>query len=297
MNRREFAKIAAAGVASASLLPNMSFARRAPLPIRKAVNLSMVTEDLSVADKFRLLKDVGFAGVEIDRPSEVDRNEILKARDATGLVIHGVVDSVHWDKTLGDADPAVRAEGLTGLKAALQDAHDFGATTVLLVPAVVNKDISYADAYRRSQEEIRKAIPTAEQLGVRIAIEEVWNHFLLSPLEFAKYVDEFQSPWVGAYFDIGNIVNYGWPEQWITTLGPRILKLHVKEYSREARDKAGPWAGFKVEIGEGDNDWPAVRRALTTVGYEGWATAEVQGGDRNRLAQISGLMDQYVIGA
>ncbi|MEX1055351.1 MAG: sugar phosphate isomerase/epimerase family protein, partial [Rhodothermales bacterium] len=191
-------------------------------------------------------------------------------------------------------DATVRANGVAALRTALRDAQAYGASTVLLVPAVVNKTVSYDDAYVRSQVEIRKVLPEAEELGVRIAIENVWNQFLLSPLEFARYIDEFDSEWIGAYFDIGNIVNYGWPEQWIRVLGPRILKLDVKEFSRKKRDEEGLWAGFDVQLGEGDVDWPAVMKALEDIQYSGWATAEIPGGDRTRLNDIAGRMDKIL---
>ena len=262
--------------------------------IWKAVKLGMVEEPISLVEKFRLLKALGYDGVELSSPNDFDRDEVLRARDAAELPIHGVVDSVHWDKTLSDPDARVRAEGLEGLKTALADAEVYGATTVLLVPAVVNEKISYAEAYDRSQAEIRKVLPLAEQYGVKIALENVWNHFLLSPLEFARYIDEFESPWIGAYFDVGNIVNYGWPEQWIRTLGPRILKLDIKEFSREKRNEEGLWEGFRVEIGDGSIDWDVVVAALADIGYSGWATAEVPGGDRERLREIAARMDRVL---
>ncbi len=263
--------------------------------IRKAVKFGMVQEPtLSIADKFRLLKDLGFDGVEMDSPSDLDRDEVIAARDAIGLPIHGVVDSVHWTKTLSDPDPAVREEGLQGLKIAIQDAQAYGASTVLLVPAVVNKNVSYADAYTRSQTEIRKALPMAEEHGIKIAIENVWNKFLLSPLECARYVDEFESEFIGWYFDVGNVVAYGWPEHWIRTLGSRILKLDIKEFSRSKADTEGPYEGFQVPLGEGDCDWPAVNEALSEIGYEGWATAEVPGGDRAHLMTLAERMDQVL---
>src|SRR5206468_11553733 len=142
----------------------------------------------------------------------------------------------------------------------LRDAKRYGASSVLLVPAVVSKEVSYNDAYTRSQAEIRKAIPLAEELGVKIAIENVWNQFLLSPLEAARYVDDFKSPAVGWHFDVGNVLNFGWPEQWITVLGKRIQKLHIKEYSRKKRDRDGLWKGFSVAFGEGDNNWRAIMK-------------------------------------
>jgi hexulose-6-phosphate isomerase len=134
--------------------------------------------------------------------------------------------------------------------------------------------VSYADAYQRSVAEITKVIPLAESLGVAIAIENVWNQFLLSPLEAATYVDGFKSPMVRWHFDVGNIVNQGWPDHWIRVLGARIAKVHVKEYSRKIRDTKGPRSGFDVELMEGDSDWPTVMRALDDVKYTGWMITE-----------------------
>ncbi|MEQ8767324.1 MAG: sugar phosphate isomerase/epimerase family protein [Planctomycetota bacterium] len=261
-------------------------------PIRKAVKIGMVQESISLKEKFQLLKDLGFDGVELDSPNDLETSEVLAARDETGLPIHGVVDSVHWTKTLSDPNPVVRDEGRAGLETALRDAKAYGASTVLLVPAVVNKQVSYADAYHRSRTEIHKVLPLAGELGVRIALENVWNNFLLSPLEVARYIDDFYSPWIGAYFDVGNVVRYGWPEHWIEVLGHRIFKLDIKEYSRKKQNDEGPWKGFGVELLEGDCDWPAVMRSLKKIGYRGWGTAEIPGGDRNRLRTIAELMDR-----
>jgi len=146
----------------------------------------------SVAEKMKAVKAAGFDGVEM--MSHMDQDEVLRARDETGLAIPSVCGRDHWKKPLSDPDPKVRAEGLDALKQTLRDAKRYGASSVLLVPGVVSKQVSYADAYTRSQAEIRKAIPLAEELGVKIAIENVWNQFLLSPLEAARYVDEFRSP-------------------------------------------------------------------------------------------------------
>ena len=173
----------------------------------------------------------------------------------------------------------------------MHEAKQYGASTILFVPAVVNKKTSYADAYKRSQEEIRKALPLAKELGVKIAIENVWNNFLLSPLEMAKYIDEFESDHIGVHFDVGNIVIYGWPEQWIRTLGKRILKLDVKEFSRAKCDKEGRYKGFDVPLLKGDCDWPAVMKALRDIGYVGWGAAEIAGGDKEYLAGVARDMD------
>ena len=231
----------------------------------------------SVLEKMKAVKDAGFEGVEMN--SHMDQEEVVRARDQVGLVIPSVCGSHHWDKPLSDPDPKVREEGLEALKQTLRDAKRYGASSVLLVPAVVNKRVSYTDAYTRSQAEIRKAVPLAEELGVKIAVENVWNHFLLSPLEAARYVDEFKTPAVGWHFDIGNVIIYGWPEQWARILGKRIQKLHIKEFSRKRSEKEGLGKGFDVPLLEGDDDWPAVMKALDEVGYSGWAMTEQGGGD------------------
>jgi len=287
MNRRKFLLAGALGTAGLAMNNSHMVAQIRKASIRKAVKFSMIQEPgLSIAEKFQLLKDLGFDGVEMESPNDLDRSEVVAARDDVGLPIHGVVDSVHWTQTLSDPDPAVREAGLDGLKTAIQDSHAYGGSTVLLVPAVVNKQVSYADAYSRSQVEVRKVLPMAVEYGIKIAFENVWNRFLLSPLECARYVDEFESDHVGWYFDVGNVVTYGWPEQWIRILGPRILKLDIKEYSRSKRDTEGPFAGFEIPLGEGDCDWPSVSEALAEIGFEGWATAEVPGGDQARLTEI-----------
>ncbi|MEE2775365.1 MAG: sugar phosphate isomerase/epimerase family protein [Acidobacteriota bacterium] len=290
LDRRRFLTLATASAAAAMAPVSTGAAPRDGM--MKALKIGMIRVDGSVEDKFRAAAAAGFDGVELDSPNELDTAEVLAARDATGLEIPGVVDSVHWRQHLSDPSPEVRAAGLAGLETALRDCKAYGGSTVLLVPAVVSKRVSYADAYRRSQAEIRKALPLAAELGIQIAIENVWNGFLLSPVEAARYVDEIESPQLGWYFDVGNIVNFGWPEHWIDTLGKRILKLDIKEYSREKRDAEGPRAGFDVKLLEGDCDWPSVMSALDRIGYRGWGSAEVPGGGPDRLRDISSRMDR-----
>lgn len=263
---------------------------------RKAVKLGMVQEDLDLHGKFALLAELGFDGVELDSPSDLDPEEVIAARDATGLVIHGVVDSVHWQKPFSDPDPDVRAEGVAALETAIRDAHRYGGSTVLVVPAVVGGEVDYATAWRRSRTEIRRLLPLARELDVKLAFENVWNNFITEPAEAARYVDEFQSQFVGWYFDVGNSVRYGPPVDWVRALGRRILKIDVKGYSLELMESDGIWSGFQAEIGEGDADWPAVMAALDDLHLATWATAEVSGGDRDRLADIAARMDR-VLGA
>jgi hexulose-6-phosphate isomerase len=301
MHRREF--LASAALASTALVGSPSVTRaeaaaNPPVPsagpgrMLKAVKIGMVQGNLSLVEKFKLLKELGFDGVELDSPGGPPGPEVARAREASGLPVHGVVDSTHWKMPFSHQDPKVRAQAVEDLKTALRDARAYGATTVLVVPGIVSKEAYYDDAYKRSQEEIRKALPMARETGVRIAIENVWNNFLLSPLEAARYVDEFESPMVGWYFDVGNIVRSGWPEHWIRVLGKRILKVDIKEYSRRKMNEQGVGKGFDVELHEGDCDWPAVMKAFRSIGYHGWATAEIGGGGRERLAQIASLMDR-----
>jgi hexulose-6-phosphate isomerase len=232
--RREFlSRAALASLASPLLAP------AATRNIRKAIMYATISmEGSSVLQKFQAVKAAGFAGVE--PMSHMTQSEVLDALHQTGLEAASVCGCLHWKNPLSDPSAEVRKVGLEALLQTLRDAKAYGASSVLLVPAVVNKNVSYQDAWTRSQAEIRKALPLAKELNVRIAVENVWNFFLLSPLEAKRYIDEFESPYIGWHLDLGNVVNYGWPEQWVTTLGKRVLKLHIKEYSRAKRDKTGP---------------------------------------------------------
>jgi hexulose-6-phosphate isomerase len=300
MRRRQFIRNATGALALAAMSPRLFAQEPAPAAaqkpkrdIKRGVMWATVGVKGSVLEKMQAVKDAGFDGVEM--MSHMDADEVLRARDKTGLVIPSVCGRDHWSKPLTSPDPKVREEGVESLKQCLRDAKRYGASSVLLVPGVVNENISYADAYTRSQAEIRKAIPLAEELGVKIACENVWNYFLLSPLEAARFVDEFKSPAVGWHFDVGNVVTYGWPEQWVRILGPRIQKVHIKEYSRKKRDKLGMWKGFEVSLLEGDNDWPAVVKALDDINYHGWAITEQPGGNTAEgLADLRQRLDKIL---
>lgn len=280
-------------VGSAAALPAVPARRR---NIKKALKYGMIGAGSTVLEKFQLAKDVGFDGVEMDSPNGLDNAEVIEAKAATGIEIPGVVDSAHWRDTLGSPDEAVRARGVAALETALRDCKAYGGTTVLLVPGVVNAGHPYHLVYERSQTEIRKVLPLARELGVKIAFENVWNNFLLSPLEAARYVDELGDDVCGWFLDVGNLVRFAWPEHWVQALGHRVLKLDVKEYSRKKQNEEGLWKGFQVGIGDGDCGWPRVMAALDEVGFEGWASAEVGGGGRERMADILARMDR-VLGA
>lgn len=298
MDRRIFLKSSAALAALGSLA--LRGANKPARSHQKAFMYSTLnsptSKTLSVLQKFQLLRDARFAGVEV--MSAMDQKEVLAARDATGLAIPSVIIATHWTHPLTSPNPTMRETGLNGLKQGLRDAKAYGASSVLFVPGIVSKEISYADAYARATTEIAKAVPLAEELGVAIAIENVWNKFLLSPLEAAAFVDSFKSKAVRWHFDVGNVVDTGWPDQWVRILGPRIAKIHIKEFSRKLRDTTGPRTGFNVDLLTGDSDWPAVMTALDAVGYSGWLIAEQYRvpdmTDAAWLSHLSTKMDQII---
>jgi hexulose-6-phosphate isomerase len=285
MNRRTF-------LVGQALSPALAAAAPSALPIRKAVLVSMLPKSMSYVDRFKLAKDVGFAQVECQTtPDQAEAEEIKKASDAAGLPVHSVMNMAHWKYPLSSADPAAVAESRKGMETSLRNAHLWGAQTVLLVPAVVNPETTYKDAWTRSVAQIKQMLPLAEELKVIIAVEEVWNKFLLSPLEFANYVDQFHSPWVRAYFDVGNVVISGYPQDWIRTLGKRIVKLHIKDFKFEKRQ-----AQF-VPLREGEINWKEVRNALAEIGYNGSATVELPAGDEAYLREVSHRVDLILQGA
>ena len=280
MDRRQFAKntLMASAVVSVTSLPGISdFISPAARSLKKGIMWSGIGTGQTIQEKFKAAGEAGFEGVEV--MSHLDRNDVLKARDATGLSIPSVCGSLHGKMPLSHPDPKIREEGLAGLRVTLEDAKAYGADTILLVPGRVSDTVSYDDCWKRSVEEIKKVIPLAEKLNVKIAIENVWNNFILSPMEAVNYVDQFQTPVISFYFDCGNVLIYGWPEQWIKILGKRIAKVHIKEFSRKIADTQGKKAGFGVRLQEGDVNWSAVMNALDDTGYSGWTTIEQPGGD------------------
>jgi L-ribulose-5-phosphate 3-epimerase len=286
---------ATAGVALAPVLAGVpASAREEPQPestgtwrAKKSLLFSMLPEKLSLEERFRLARSVGFEGVEAPPVSVEEARKMRAAAEKAGVRIHSVIFG-GWHAPLSDPDPAVVERGRRDMEAALHTAKALGADNVLLVPAVVNARTRYVDAYKRSQRQIRTLIPLAERLGVVITVEEVWNNFLLSPLEFARYIDEFKSPFVRAYFDVGNVVAFAWPEDWIRTLGRRIHKVHLKDFKREGRQF--------VNLRDGDVNWPEVRRAFLEVGFHGYMTCELDGGDEAYLRDVSGRVDKIIAG-
>ena len=268
------------------------------LPIRKAVLLSMLPKTLSYADRFKLAREAGFEEIEAPTiPDAKEAEEIAKAAQSSGVRVHSVMNQAHWQFPLSSGDAQVVAKSMEGMETSLRNAHLWGSDTVLLVPAVVNAQTSYQDAWTRSQQQIRKLIPLAEKLKVVIAVEEVWNKFLLSPLEFARYVDDFKTPWVRAYFDVGNVVINGYPQDWISTLGARIVKLHFKDFQFKTDPQTRKRVAEFVALREGEIDWREIHKALGEIGYKGSATVELPGGDESYLKEVSRRVDLILSGA
>jgi L-ribulose-5-phosphate 3-epimerase len=284
MLRRRFLQTAAA----VTVMSTVRARANTRLPIAMAVEYSMLPEKMSILERFQLAKDCGFERIECPTTRDQgDAEKIKAASEKTGLPIHSVMNMDHWEYPFTSADPAVVEHSLDGARVSIRNAHLWGATTVLLVPGVVNAQTTYKEAYDRSQPAIRKLIPLAEELNVTLALEEVWNKFLLSPLEFARYIDEYKSPRVKAYFDVGNVVLYGYPQDWIRTLGSkRIAKLHIKDFYFKREKGTDNAVAAWVPLGEGDIDWLAVYEALRDIGYEGTATLELDPGDAAYLKEM-----------
>jgi hexulose-6-phosphate isomerase len=290
--RRTFLQTAAGAVAVAGFAGRRAV-HAAGSP-KKAILVSMLPKELSLKDRFALARELGFEATEVHTVTDKAEAEAMKAAsDATGLKIHSIMNEAHWEFPLSSADPAVVKKSVEGMETSLRNAALFGAGVVLLVPAVVDPKTSYADAWTRSQRVIReRLLPLATELKVVIGIEEVWNKFLLSPLEFARYVDEFDSPWVKAYLDVGNMLFYGYPQDWIRTLNKRIVRVHLKDFTTKRGEGRFDW----VNIGEGDVDWQEVRRAFSDVGYDGYMTTEIDGGDKAYLKDVSTRLDRFLAG-
>jgi hexulose-6-phosphate isomerase len=285
LNRRDLLKLGGSALAAAALGPTIATAATQPAKkrsIRKAVMYATLSYKGTVLEKFKALKAAGFEGVE--PMSHMNQDEVLKALEETGLKAASVCCNTHWRQPLSHPDEGTRRVAVEGVQQALKDAKRYGATSILLVPGQVNKDATYDECWKRSITEIRKVIPLAKELDVKIAIENVWNDFITTPEQAKAYLDEIDSPHVGWHFDIGNCLRYSPSETWIPVLGKRILKLHIKEYSKLKR--------WNVHFFEGDNNWPAIMKALDEVGYQGWGISEQPGDQAANDAALKDLSER-----
>jgi len=235
--------------------------------MKKGICLGCVPGN-TIEDKCKLAKDAGFQGVEIWTVDTDEESKSIKATaDKYGLEIPSIMNSAHWQYPLSSPEPEVRKKSVEGMVKSLKSAAIVGADTVLLVPAVVNPQVCYEEAYETSQKEIKALAKIAEELKVYIAIENVWNNFLLSPIEFVRYIDEIGSKYVAAYFDVGNIMLYGFPQQWIRSIGPRLKKVHVKGF------RTGP--KLFTYLLDSDINWAEVMKSFKDIGYDDYITAEM----------------------
>jgi len=236
-------------------------------------------EGKTYREAFAFAKALGFDGVEItldpegEITMETPDEEILAIKrqaQEVGLKLYSVATGLFWHYALTAEDPSVREKAMSVARREIEIAALMGCDTVLIVPAMVNEETPYDVAYDRALSAIRVLAPFAAEKKVKIGVENVWNNFMLSPLEMRDFVDAVGSPWVGAYFDVGNVVYEGWPEHWISVLGQRIVKVHFKDFIRKNRTLGG-----FVPIGEGDVNYAKVMAALRAVGYDDFCTAEV----------------------
>ncbi len=256
----------------------------------KTLKIGMIRVKGSLTEKFKAAKEAGFEGVELNAPG-INVAEAKKAIQESGLPVDGSVNSGHWGVRHTDPDPEVRKKALTALKDGLRQTREVGGHSLLLVVGH-GKDGSEDEVWKRSVENIFKAVPLAAELGVSIAIENVWNHFCYDHGGYSdqtadklkRYVDEFRSPWVGMQYDLGNHWKYGETGDWVRALGRRVVKLDIKGFSR-GENKF-------TKIGEGDVNWADIRRALKEINFYGWCAAEVGGGDVERLKEVAANMDK-----
>ncbi|MBO1514849.1 sugar phosphate isomerase/epimerase family protein [Metabacillus bambusae] len=247
----------------------------------KGINQWCYPEGTPLEEVFAYSKEAGFDAIELNlynsggigltmdsTPGEAEA--ITKLALSYGLQLRSLSTGLLWQSPLSSVNGDVREQGRKIILKQIELASVMGIDTVLVVPGSVSHDVAYDDCYKRSQEELKKVLDEAEKRQVAIGIENVWNKFLLSPLEMARYIDELNSDFAKAYFDVGNVLQFGYPEHWIRILGKRISKVHVKDYST----KVGNITGF-VPLLAGDVNWPAVMEALEEIGYEDVITAEL----------------------
>lgn len=298
MQRKDFIKslgILAATSLSTDVIGNTLKINANALHIKKGLGYWMIKEELSLLDKFKLVKDLGFDGIEFNSPLDIPLKDLLEARDKTGIEIPSTVNKDHWGKPISDPDPAVRQFTIDSMAKSLEQTKELGGDTVLLVPGVVSDTVSYKTAYGNALDSIQKMIPHAEKTGVKIALENVWNNFILSPIEAKDFLDKIDHPLVGWYFDLGNILRYGWPDHWLEVLGDKVFKLHVKEYSKKIMNEEGLGKGFNVELTQGDVNWSQVMKTIKEINYKGqYMTLEVNGGDRTALKKLSEQLDTII---
>lgn len=246
------------------------------------INRWTLPGDWDLKTCFRQAKEAGFDSIEINmnesdgylspKTTDAEAADIRKQADEVGIEISSVSTGVYWGVPFTHPDPSVRERALELGKHQIRLARALGLDAILVVPGAVNNDMPYDLSYNRAKEAMKALAVDAERAKVRVGVENVWNKFLLSPLEMARFLDEVGSEWVNAYFDAGNVLVYGFPDQWIRILNKRIGRVHVKDF----RNNIGNIQGFANPL-QGDLPWHRVKAALQDIGYDGYITAEVEG--------------------
>jgi len=259
-----------------------------------SVKLGMIPDEadgkpIPLADRLMMAHKAGFDGVDLDQAGRYTAEEARDAVEKSGVFVHNAINHDHWKNRLTSPKAEERAQGRANIEHCLRVSHAAGGSGVLVVIGR-GDDGTPEETVSRSHKEIEALLPVAASLGQMILVENVWNKMFYDhdappdqgPEEFIRFVDSFNSPWVGMYYDIGNHWKYAQPGDWIRAFGRRAVKLDVKGFSR-AKDEF-------VDIGEGDLPWADVRKALQDIGFTGWTTAEVKGGDVERLSVVNKQM-------
>jgi Sugar phosphate isomerases/epimerases len=265
--------------------------------MKKAINIWSFKGGTPVRECIKIAREAGFDGIELAlaedgeinlKTTENELDEIKKFAADEGIELPSVASGLYWSYSLTNPHKAIRDRAKSIVKKQLETAAVLGADTILVVPGAVGVDfipdckiVSYDKAYELSLEAMTELKDEAEKLKVSIGIENVWNKFLLSPLEMRSFIDSIGSSFVGAYLDVGNVIYTGYPEQWVRILGKRIKKLHFKDFRRSV----GTLSGF-VDLLAGDVDYPEVIKALGEIGYDGYVTAEMIPGYTHHSNQI-----------
>lgn len=254
--------------------------------MKKGINIWSFPGDLTIPESMAVAKDAGFEGIELSlnengplslESNEAEIKEIRKIAEDTGIALTSLASGLYWDYSLTSGKSEIREKAKDIIKKQLEAAAILGVDTILVIPGAVGVDfipgsevVAYDRAYDLALEGITKLSKEAEALGVSIGIENVWNKFLLSPLEMRNFLDQVGSEFVGSYFDVGNVVYSGYPEHWISILNKRIKKVHFKDYRRES----GGLSGF-VDLLAGDVNYPEVIKALNEIGYDDYVIGEM----------------------
>lgn len=284
MTRREFG-----GVLAAAAVPNTG-AR-----FTKGITATVFPKAMPLSERFLAAKNAGFDGVEIPLRGEIDPGATAEAAHRAGITVVSLWASL-WDDPLNSPDAAVRARGLDAIRRAINLAAGLNCGAILLVPAHLGEgakfQVGYQETWDRVTAELKKVLPLAAEKRVMLTLENVWNKFLVSPLEMRAFVDQFHSPWLQTHFDIGNVMQYGYPQDWILTLGARIKRVHAKDYKLSDRAEQGHF----TDLLKGDVNWREVMAALTKVGYQGYISPEVDydPNDPQQLRHVSEALDKIL---